>query len=177
MVWSHFKSGAFGSIPFSNWTFCGRRTIGYCKLIAELFLSPAMWKTVPTCSYNHPLVQWDSHGFPVLGILVLGTEETEEVALPALFSACRWMLRGMVVAPAPRAIRFYHAPWITLIVNWYWFDSCKKMRRIIEDEHICIYLPSFPVNIWIWSSDSGGFNQWTSNNTCGLIFKACQNLQ
>eukprot|EP00434_Breviolum_minutum_P019470 symbB.v1.2.017172.t1/scaffold1301.1/size126134/7 len=30
-------------------------------------------------------------------------------ALPALFSACRWLLRSMVLAPAPRTLCFYHA--------------------------------------------------------------------
>ncbi|CAK9087989.1 unnamed protein product [Durusdinium trenchii] len=35
--------------------------------------------------------------------------ETEKATLPALFSACRWLLRGLVTAPAPRAICFYHA--------------------------------------------------------------------
>eukprot|EP00438_Fugacium_kawagutii_P011064 Skav221291 [mRNA] locus=scaffold2775:273765:276856:+ [translate_table: standard] len=33
--------------------------------------------------------------------------QQEQAALPALFSACRWLLRGMMTAP--KAIRFYHA--------------------------------------------------------------------
>ena len=35
--------------------------------------------------------------------------EREQKALPALFSACRWLLRSMVLAPAPRTLCFYHA--------------------------------------------------------------------
>ena len=38
-------------------------------------------------------------------------QEREQKALPALFSACRWLLRSMVLAPAPRTLCFYHVSW------------------------------------------------------------------
>lgn len=51
-------------------------------------------------------------------------KERERKELPALFSACRWLLRCMITAPAPKTLRFYHAPLHESFVDalWYYKD-------------------------------------------------------
>ena len=77
-------------------------------------------------------------------------QEKEQIALPALFSACRWLLRSMVPAPAPRTLCFYHVSW------WHMTSQHVEMFQYWRALNFCFlgdYLPPY------------GFTLQSHNNT------------
>eukprot|EP00435_Cladocopium_sp_Y103_P076349 s154_g96.t1 len=113
-LWSHFALDAHGvrCLAYSRKSATLMEALARLRAVDSLMKVRPKWKCIDSVEKVDQYLNERFCGTPGFWSKGPGRgvyTEMEQVALPALFSACRWMLRGMVVAPAPRAICFYHA--------------------------------------------------------------------